>query len=137
MCASKDDGCIKDTYSYILSRARTQDIIYFMNGLKMNYLTRRSCAQFFKDNYAEVRYLLEPERSNIKRWLFRSLPNGSKGTSHSRILSLYVIKLLFCCWKGRLNGDQSAFRSLTKEDDYEQIVDFFKVNMRPAVGNEG
>lgn len=54
MCASKDEGCIKYTYTYILSSVRNQDIVYFINGLKANYLTRRSCAQFFKDNYAEV-----------------------------------------------------------------------------------
>ncbi|OAX41307.1 hypothetical protein K503DRAFT_848469 [Rhizopogon vinicolor AM-OR11-026] len=89
MCASKDEGCIKDTYAYILSKARNQDIIYFINGLKGNKLTKRSCAQFFKDNYAEI----------AKRY------DGN--FSFKDIVS-------------------SSFGGLTKEEDYQQIVDFFK-----------
>ncbi|KAJ8587988.1 hypothetical protein M405DRAFT_277524 [Rhizopogon salebrosus TDB-379] len=89
MCASKDETCIKDTYSCILSKARNQDIIYFINGLKTNYLTRRGCAQFFKDNFAEFSKRYEGNFS------FK-----------------YVIS--------------ATFENLTKEEDYQQTVDFFK-----------
>lgn len=54
MCASQDEACIKDTFTYILSKVRSQDIIYFINGFQTNFRTRRSCAQFFQDNYTEL-----------------------------------------------------------------------------------
>ncbi|KAG0705166.1 hypothetical protein DFH29DRAFT_907854 [Suillus ampliporus] len=89
MCASRDEACIKETYSYILSKVRNQDIVYFINGLQTNYLTRRSCAQFFKDNYADI----------AKRY--------EGNFSFKDVVSL-------------------VFENLTKEEDYQQIVDFFK-----------
>lgn len=89
MCASQDEACIKDVFTYILSKARTQDIIYFIRGLQINFRTRRSCAQFFQENYAEL----------AKRF--------EGNFSLQSIVS-------------------SSFENLTKEEDYQQIVDFFK-----------
>lgn len=89
MCASQDEACIKDTYTYILSKARTQDIIYFINGFQTNFRTRRSCAQFFQDNYAELAKRFEGNFS------FKDVVS-------------------------------SSFDNLTEEEDYQQIVDFFK-----------
>ncbi|KAG1778533.1 hypothetical protein EV702DRAFT_967778 [Suillus placidus] len=89
MCASQDEACIKDTFTYILSKARTQDIIYFINGLQTNFRTRRSCAQFFQNNYAELAKRFEGNFS------FKDIVS-------------------------------SSFGNLTKEEDYQKIVDFFK-----------
>lgn len=89
MCASQDEACIKDMFTYILSKARTQDIIYFINGLQTNFRTRRSCAQFFQENYAELAKRFEGNFS------FKSVVS-------------------------------SSFGNLTKEEDYQKIVDFFK-----------
>ncbi|KAG1756159.1 hypothetical protein EDD22DRAFT_981551 [Suillus occidentalis] len=89
MCASQDEACIKDTYTYILSKARTQDIIYFINGFQTNFCTRRSCAQFFQGNYVELAKRFEGNFS------FKDIVS-------------------------------SSFDNLTKEEDYQRIVDFFK-----------
>jgi aminopeptidase 2 len=89
MCASQDEACIKDTFTYILSKARSQDIVYFINGFQTNFRTRRSCAQFFQDNYVEL----------AKRF--------EGNFSFKDIVSL-------------------SLENLTKEEDYEKIVDFFK-----------
>ncbi|KAG2116512.1 uncharacterized protein F5147DRAFT_673191 [Suillus discolor] len=90
MCVSQDEACIEDTYTYIMSKARTQDIIYFINGFQTNFCTRRSCAQFFQDNYGELAKRFEGNFS------FK-----------------YIVS--------------ATFENLTKEEDYQRTVDFFKV----------
>lgn len=89
MCASQDEACVEDTYTYIMSKARTQDIIYFINGFQRNFRTRRSCAQFFQDNYVELAKRFEGNFS------FKSIVSAT-------------------------------FENLTKEEDYQRTVDFFK-----------
>ncbi|KAG2146914.1 uncharacterized protein EDB93DRAFT_1085716 [Suillus bovinus] len=89
MCASQDEVCIKDAYAYILSKVRSQDIIYFINGFQTNFRTRRSCAQFFQDNYTELAKRFEGNFS------FKDIVSSSLG-------------------------------NLTKEEDYQKILDFFK-----------
>ncbi|KAG1832677.1 hypothetical protein EV424DRAFT_1627020 [Suillus variegatus] len=89
MCVSQDEACIEDTYTYIMSKARTQDIIYFINGFQTNFRTRRSCAQFFQDNYVELAKRFEGNFS------FK-----------------YIVS--------------ATFENLTKEEDYQRTVDFFK-----------
>ncbi|KAH7930860.1 hypothetical protein BV22DRAFT_1101563 [Leucogyrophana mollusca] len=54
MAASRDPACIEDTFSYMLSSVRNQDLIYFFGGLQSNPLTRRSSAQFFMNNYDDI-----------------------------------------------------------------------------------
>lgn len=56
MCASKDMACTEDTFAYILSKVRNQDIIYFFTGLQKNFLTRRSSAAFLLDNFSKVNF---------------------------------------------------------------------------------
>jgi len=48
---SQDSALLDQTFSYILTKSRDQDIIYFFRGLQSNVLARRKLATFFKDNY--------------------------------------------------------------------------------------
>ncbi|KAH7916009.1 hypothetical protein BJ138DRAFT_763827 [Hygrophoropsis aurantiaca] len=89
MSASRDAACIEDTFAYMLSSVRNQDLIYFFKGLQMNHLTRRSSCQFFKENYDEI---------------------------YKRYEGNFSLKDVI----------STCFEYLTREDDYEKIVAFYK-----------
>jgi aminopeptidase 2 len=54
MCATEDPGLMQETFDFMLSKARDQDLIYFFSGLKANPKARRPLAKFFKDNFETV-----------------------------------------------------------------------------------
>ncbi|KAF7338457.1 Aminopeptidase [Mycena venus] len=51
MGATRDQALLDQTFSYILTKSRDQDIMYFFRGLQANTRARRQLATFFKDNY--------------------------------------------------------------------------------------
>lgn len=55
MCDSRDPKLINETLEYIMTKARDQDVLYFIAGLGRNTLDRRIVVEFFKNNYDAVR----------------------------------------------------------------------------------
>jgi len=51
MGVTQDQTLLDHTFSYILSRSRDQDIIYYFRGMQSNIIARRQLASFFKANY--------------------------------------------------------------------------------------
>ncbi|KAJ6547370.1 hypothetical protein B0H19DRAFT_1237927 [Mycena capillaripes] len=51
MGATQDPALLEQTFSYILTKSRDQDIVYFFRGLRSNVLARPRLTTFFKDNY--------------------------------------------------------------------------------------
>ncbi|KAF8162440.1 leucyl aminopeptidase [Mycena galopus ATCC 62051] len=54
LCAADDLELTNETFDFILSEARDQDIMYFIGGLVQNIKTRRRAAIFFTDNFDEM-----------------------------------------------------------------------------------
>ncbi|KAJ7468068.1 leucyl aminopeptidase [Mycena latifolia] len=54
LCAADDLGLTNETFRFILSGVRDQDIMYFIGGLAQNIKTRRLAATFFMDNFEEM-----------------------------------------------------------------------------------
>ncbi|KAF7333538.1 Aminopeptidase 1 [Mycena venus] len=48
---TEDLGLMKELFSYILTKARDQDVVGFCLGLEANPLARRILVEFFQDNY--------------------------------------------------------------------------------------
>jgi len=48
---TRDLGLVNELFSYILTKARDQDVLKFFSGLESNPLARPLLVQFFKDNY--------------------------------------------------------------------------------------
>ena len=53
--ASPNRKLIDETFEYIMTKARDQDVIYYYGGLGNNSKARRLAAEFFKENYDAVR----------------------------------------------------------------------------------
>ncbi|KAJ7273515.1 ERAP1-like C-terminal domain-containing protein [Mycena haematopus] len=51
MGITRDPALLDQTFSYILTKSRDQDITYSFSGLQSNIYARRQLATFFKDNY--------------------------------------------------------------------------------------
>ncbi|KAF8232360.1 hypothetical protein L208DRAFT_1272750 [Tricholoma matsutake] len=51
MGATEDPELMQETFQFILSKARDQDVIYFFRGLSVNSKARRPLVHFFKDEY--------------------------------------------------------------------------------------
>ncbi|KAJ7219096.1 leucyl aminopeptidase [Mycena pura] len=51
MGRTEDPALLDQTFSYILTKSRDQDVVYFFRGLQSNPHARRKFAEFFKDNY--------------------------------------------------------------------------------------
>jgi aminopeptidase 2 len=56
MGATEDPELMQETFQFILSRARDQDVVYFFRGLSANHKTRRPLVQFFKQEYDGVNF---------------------------------------------------------------------------------
>ncbi|KAJ6487746.1 leucyl aminopeptidase [Mycena sanguinolenta] len=54
LCAAADVELRDETFRFILSEARDQDIGYFIGGLVQNIKTRRRAVTFFLDNFDEI-----------------------------------------------------------------------------------
>jgi aminopeptidase 2 len=54
MCATEDPQLLEETCEHILTKARDQDVIYYIAGLAANYKARRQLTRFFKENYDNV-----------------------------------------------------------------------------------
>jgi aminopeptidase 2 len=54
LCAATDDALVDETFKFILSGAKDQDVYMFIAFLANNIKTRRRMANFFKENYDEV-----------------------------------------------------------------------------------
>ncbi|KAJ7441762.1 leucyl aminopeptidase [Mycena galericulata] len=54
LCAAEDVELVKETFRFVLSDVRDQDIMYFISGLSQNIKTRRFAANFFMDNFDEM-----------------------------------------------------------------------------------
>jgi len=54
MGATEDPELLKETFQFMMERARDQDVVYFFRGLGANFTARRPLAQFFKDQYDVV-----------------------------------------------------------------------------------
>ncbi|KAI5119981.1 hypothetical protein M0805_004426 [Coniferiporia weirii] len=53
MCSAREKDLIDETFKFILSGAKDQDVYMFLAHLGRNRATRRQAAQFLKDNYDE------------------------------------------------------------------------------------
>ncbi|KAF9533368.1 leucyl aminopeptidase [Crepidotus variabilis] len=51
LCATQDDGLIKETFEFIEKKARDQDVFYFFAGLAANFKARRALTDYFHQNY--------------------------------------------------------------------------------------
>ncbi|KAJ7738474.1 leucyl aminopeptidase [Mycena maculata] len=51
MGVTQDQSLLDQTFSYILTKSRDQDIVYFFRGMQSNMMARRQLATFFKANY--------------------------------------------------------------------------------------
>lgn len=56
MTSTKDTELIAETFKFMLTKSRDQDIVYFFRGLSMNNDTRRPLVKFFKDEYDVVSF---------------------------------------------------------------------------------
>ncbi|KAJ7247921.1 hypothetical protein B0H12DRAFT_1203161 [Mycena haematopus] len=54
LCAADDVELTNETFHFILSEVRDQDIMYFIGGLAQNIKTRRRAVTFFLDNFDEM-----------------------------------------------------------------------------------
>ncbi|KAF7351371.1 Aminopeptidase 1 [Mycena sanguinolenta] len=54
LCAADDVELTTETFRFILSEARDQDIMYFIGALVKNIETRRRTVTFFLDNFDEI-----------------------------------------------------------------------------------
>ncbi|KAJ7134962.1 leucyl aminopeptidase [Mycena crocata] len=51
MGATRDEALLDRTFSFILTKSRDQDIVYFFRSLQVNPMSRRRLPEFFKENY--------------------------------------------------------------------------------------
>jgi len=51
MAATQDPALLDQTFSYIQTKSRDQDVMYFFRALQSNVLARRRLAMFFQENY--------------------------------------------------------------------------------------
>jgi hypothetical protein len=58
MCGTQDVKLIEETFEYLLTNVRDQDVLYFFIGMQENIAARRLLAQFFKDKYDIVRFII-------------------------------------------------------------------------------
>jgi len=54
MGATEDPELMKETFQFILNRARDQDVVYFFRGLSVNSTARRPVFEFFKNEYDKL-----------------------------------------------------------------------------------
>ena len=54
MCWTEDPELLGETFEYILTKARDQDVVFFLIGLQANFSSKRKLAEFFKENYDQV-----------------------------------------------------------------------------------
>lgn len=54
MGSAEDPDLLKETFQFILDKAKDQDVLYFFRELSTNSKARRSLAQFFRDQYAAL-----------------------------------------------------------------------------------
>jgi aminopeptidase 2 len=55
MCATGDPALINATLNYFLTKARSQDVVFYIVGFSFNPKAKHAVAKFFKDNYDTVR----------------------------------------------------------------------------------
>lgn len=55
LCSAKEPALIDETFKFVLAGAKDQDVYMFIAFLASNVITRRRMAEFFKENYDEVR----------------------------------------------------------------------------------
>lgn len=91
MCASNDMSCINDTFTYILSKVRNQDIIYFFTGLQKNFRTRHSSAAFLLDNFSKLEKIYEGNFS-FKDVISATLCNLSTQGDYEKIQAFFKDK---------------------------------------------
>lgn len=51
MGATQDEVLLKETFNFITTKSRDQDVLYFFRGLGSNFKARRPLAQYFKHEY--------------------------------------------------------------------------------------
>jgi aminopeptidase 2 len=54
MGATEDMELLKETFQFILDRARDQDVVYFFRGLSVSSTARRPLFDFVKHEYDRV-----------------------------------------------------------------------------------
>jgi aminopeptidase 2 len=54
MGATHDPALLNETFQFIKTKSRDQDIIYYFRGLSVNTKMRRSLLGYFKDEYENV-----------------------------------------------------------------------------------
>lgn len=53
--ATTDMDLARETFDYLMTKARDQDLFYYFAGLQRNHKTRRFLASAFKEHYQTVR----------------------------------------------------------------------------------
>lgn len=54
MGATHNPELLKETFEFIRTKSRDQDIIYYFRGLSLNIKMRRALVDYFKDQYEAV-----------------------------------------------------------------------------------
>ncbi|KAJ7109179.1 peptidase family M1-domain-containing protein [Mycena epipterygia] len=85
MGTTQDQTLLDQTFSYILTKSRDQDIMYFFRGLQSNALARRQLATFFKDNY-------EPASSTFTQYFYSSFGTLSTKEDYESIVEFFKDK---------------------------------------------
>ena len=79
MCATGDPKLLEESFEYLHTKARDQDVMHFMSGLRENIKARKRLAQCFKEKYEIVRFKFYGPRVCLSKAAFRtSFINVSK-----------------------------------------------------------
>ena len=54
LCSARDSALVDETFNFVLTGAKDQDVYLFIAFLANNVGTRRRMAEFFMTNYDEV-----------------------------------------------------------------------------------
>ena len=109
--SAEDPELLKETFKFISTKARDQDVVYFFRGLSGNPKARRLLAQYFKEEYDALYKRFEATftlKSLVEVRIFQLGVYPHSDTAH-----------------------KLSMGTLSTEKDRVEIVEFFQV--RPAV----
>lgn len=91
MGATEDPELMQETFQFILSKARDQDVIYFFRGLSVNSKARRPLVHFFKDEYDNL-YKRFEANFMLKSLVEMSVGPLSTGKDYAEVVEFFKDK---------------------------------------------
>lgn len=127
--AVQDLDLINEVFSYILTKARDQDVKALFWGLSYNAVARRPLAKFFKDNYDAVSTL-----ALSLRYLLHICIQFNERFSTSYVLKFLVdvgscLGSTFPNFRRLTSAIQASFCNLSTQKDYDDTESFFKASL--------